>query len=272
MKSFANLVALPLILTALFFLYLAWAFDSDYAIWMTPFVVSAAVVYVFSPQINWWWFSKHPPELDEGQRRLLERFHGFYRRLTETDKKRFRERTAMFMLGTDWDPLAFPEDDMPADVQLGIAAQAVMIAFKKEEFLFHKFEKVIVYPFPFPTPEYPFNHASELYEADGCLLFSAEQVMLAYLQPAKWYNIAVHEYARAFAITYPDEAYPALDGPEVWDHLEKVSGIPRDRVEAVIGLTDVPVLAVAIHHFFAFPERFQELMPAEYAQLKQIFA
>jgi Mlc titration factor MtfA (ptsG expression regulator) len=272
MKSFANLIALPFILIALFFLYLAWSIDSDYALWMTPFVVGAAVIYVFSPQINWWWFSKHPPELDEGQRMLLERFNTFYRRLTEADKKRFRERTAMFILGTDWEPLAFSDEVLPADVQLGIAAQAVMIGFKKEDFLFHKFEKVIVYPFPFPTPEYPFNHASELYEADGCLIISAEQVMLAYLQPSKWYNVAVHEYARAFSITYPDEPYPALEGTEVWEKLEAVSGMPRDRVEAVIGLTDVPVLAVAIHHYFAFPDRFQELMPAEYAQFKQIFA
>jgi hypothetical protein len=136
MKSFANLIALPFILIALFFLYLAWSIDSDYALWMTPFVVGAAVIYVFSPQINWWWFSKHPPELDEGQRVLLERFNAFYRRLMEADKKRFRERTAMFILGTDWEPLAFSDEVLPADVQLGIAAQAVMIGFKKEDFLF----------------------------------------------------------------------------------------------------------------------------------------
>lgn len=272
MKSFANLVALPFVLAALLFLYLGWVVDSDYAIWMAPFVVVAAVIYVFSPQINWWWFSKHPPELDEGQRKLLERFHGFYRRLKEADKKRFRERTALFIMGTDWDAFAMPDESMPADVLLGIASQAVMVGFKKEEFLFHKFEKVIVYPFPFPTPEYPFNHASELYEADGCMILSAEQVMLAYLHPATWYNVAVHEYARTFVLTYPDEPYPALDGEDVWANLETVSGMPRDRVEAVIGLTDVPVLAVAIHHYFAFPEKFREVMPDEYAQLKTIFA
>ena len=271
MKSFANLVALPFILLALLFLYIAWSVDSDYAIWTVPFVVSTAVVYVMAPQINWWWFSKHPPELDSGQITLLERYHGFYRRLTDADKKRFRERTALLIMGADWDPFAMPEEAMPDDVKLSIAAQAAMITFKREELLFRKFEKVIVFPFPFPTPEYPFNHASELYEADGCLIFSAEQVMMAWLNPIKWYNVAVHEYARAFTITYPDEKYPALDGPKVWDTLETVSGMPRNNVEIVIGLTNVPILAVAIHHYFLFPDRFHDLMPQEYKQFKQIF-
>ncbi len=271
MKSFANLVALPFIALALVFLYLAWDVDSAYAPWMIPFVLGAALVYIFSPQINWWWFSKHPPELDEGQRRLLEGFHTFYRSLNHADRIRFRQRTALFIMGTDWDPFAMPDEVLPADVQLSIAAQAVMLTFRKEQFLFEKFEKVIVYPFPFPTPEYPFSHASELYEPDGCLIFSAEQLMLAWMQPRVWYNVAIHEYARAFALTYPNEAFPPLDTPDVWERLETVSGMPRDRVEAVIGLTDVPVLAVAIHHFFQFPEAFREQMPHEYTQFKTVF-
>lgn len=268
---FAKLIAAPFVILALLFLYLAWEVDSDYAPYMVPFLVLSALVFVLGPQINWWWYTRHPPVMDEKLTILLERFNGFYQNLPAADKKRFRDRIGLFQMGTDWTPVGFPEDTMSPDLQMALAAPAVMLGFRKPEVLFGKFEKVIVYPLPFPSPEYAFEHASELYVEDACLLFSSEQVMQAFIEPHRLYNVALHEYARVFVLCYPNEPYPAFEDDNVWEKLQTVSGMSRQFVENVIGLSDVEALPVAIHHFFIFRERFEAVFPGETANFRQIF-
>jgi len=270
-NMFANKLMLPFALIAALFLGLAWTVDEGYSIYFVPFLVIAALIFILSPQINWWWYSRHPLDLSPELRALLERGSGFYRRLPPSEQRRFRGRVTLFQMGTDWEPLAFPEESMPQDVQMAIATQAVTLTFGREEFLFDKFEKVIVFPRPFPTPEHPYDHASELHVSDGCLLFSAEQVMLAFVQPQNWFNVALHEYAKAFILKYPEAPWPDFSGDGVWEKLAAVSGMPREHVESVIGLAGVDALPVAIHHFIQFPDRFASVFSAEFQVLGKIF-
>lgn len=269
---FSNYLAAPFVFLAIFFLYLAWEVDRDYySFWLIPFVLIATLIYIFAPQINWWWYNRRPPKMESGLVKLLERFSGFYQRLSAPDKQKFRDRVMLFRMGTDWEPMAFEGEAVPADVQSVLAHQAVMLTFYRRVFLFEKFEKVIVYPLPFATPELPYDHASELYEPDGCLLFSAAQVMRAFTESTEWYNVGLHEYAKAFVLTYPDESYPVFTEADVWEKLQVASGMPRGHVESVIGIRGVEALPVAIHHYFVFPERFREIFSAEARALDGIF-
>lgn len=269
---FSNYIAAPFVFLSIFFLYMAWEHDSDYAVWLIPSALISTMIYVFAPQINWWWYNRRPPKLEPGLVRMLERFSGFYKRLSSADKQKFQNRIGLFRMGTDWSPMAFEGEEVPADVQFSLACQAVMLNFKRNNFLFEKFEKVIVYPKPFATPEHPYDHASELFEPDGCLLFSAEQVLKAYLEPSNWYNVGMHEYARAFVLSNPDAPFPAFAGDEVWEKLQQASGMPRGHVESVIGIRgSLEPLPVAIHHYFIFPDRFREVFAAEAAVFDGIF-
>ncbi|MFN0015466.1 MAG: zinc-dependent peptidase [Saprospiraceae bacterium] len=269
-QSFANLLAAPFVGGALFYLYLAWK-DSDHAPKIVPFVLIAALIWVFTPQINWWWYSRNPPALPDGLRALLERGSFFYHRLDAAGQKRFRDRTALFMMGTEWMPMGWPDEAVPPDIQLALSVQAVSLTLKRPKLLFDNFEKVIVYPLPFPSPEHDVVHASELYQQDGCLLFSAEQLMPAFLQPGTLYNIGLHEYAKAFVLTYPKEIYPDLSGENTWANLEAISNMPLTHIESVIGLPVTDPLPVAIHHYITFPERFRNLLPEAAHVLDGIF-
>ncbi len=268
---FSNKLLTPFALMAALFLALAVIVDDSYAIGFVPFMVISALIYIMAPQINWWWYSRHAPDISEELRAFLERSCGFYRRLKGEDRRRFRSRVFMFNMGVDWEPLAFPEDALPPDVQVAIAAQAVSLTFRREVFLFDQFEKVVVFPQPFPTPEHPYDHASEMHLTDGCLLFSAEQVMLSFVKPTQWYNVALHEYAKAFILKYPVEGWPGFDGENVWQKLEQVSGMSRAHVESVIGLAGVDALPAAIHHYIQFPERFAMAFPEENKVFANIF-
>ncbi len=268
---FANLLAAPFVVISLVFLYLAWQIDEEYAPWIIPFLLVTALIFILKPEINWWWYRRNPPHLHPGLQRLLERFCLPYQRLDPARQQLFRERVALFILTTDWTPMAFPEDELPQDIQVALAAQAVALTLHQEDFVFEPFEKVIVYPGPFPTQLHPIAHASELYKPDGCLIFSAEQVMMAFTEPDRWFNVGLYEYARAFVDMHPTETWPDWSEEEHWNLLEQTSGMPRSHIESIIGLPDADILGVTIHHYFQFRTRFLEVLPEEAAVLGQIF-
>ncbi|MCC7244483.1 MAG: zinc-dependent peptidase, partial [Saprospiraceae bacterium] len=199
----SNLLMIPPVIVAMISLYYAWTTDGQYSWILVPCLVVIAIIYVLSPQINWWWYTRKPPVLPAKFVAMLERSSAFYRNLSESDREKFRYRLALFKFGTDWEGKFFPDETVPPDVSLILSAQATILNFGQEKFLFDRFEKVLVFPRPFPSPEHPYEHASELYEADGCLLFSAEQVLRAFVEPRQWYNVALHEYARVFIRTHP---------------------------------------------------------------------
>ena len=265
----ARLVSLPFVVGALYFLYLTWERSESYALYIIPFVVMSSVLYVFSPQINWWWYSRNPPELDGPIRQLFLKRYTFYQKLSVENKKRFRERVALFIMGTDFMPMIV--DTVPEDVKAIVAANAVQMTFGQETFLFSKFEKIVIYPKPFISPQYQrMLHASEIFEEDGVALFSAEQLLKSFIQPTKFYNIGLHEYAKMFVASYPDLDYPTLEA-DIWKKLEAISGFSQQFVTKFINLEVLPAQPVSIAHYFVFPERFKELLPEVYASYEKIF-
>ena len=95
--------------------------------------------------------------------------------------------------------------------------------------------------------------------------------MQAFTAPAEWYSVALHEYAKVFVLTYPDEPYPAFAAADIWEKLQAASGMPRSHVESVVGIRDVEALPVAIHHYFMFPGQFKEMFAEEAKVLDGIF-
>ncbi len=96
--------------------------------------------------------------------------------------------------------------------------------------------------------------------------------MLAFVKPYQWYNVALHEYAKAFILKYPSEAWPDVSNESAWDALQQISGMPRGYVESVIGIKEAEALPVAIHHYFVFPERFAQALPEVAKVFSGIFA
>jgi Mlc titration factor MtfA (ptsG expression regulator) len=267
-----NKIAFPFAMLALLFLYLAWKVDESYSMWIIPFLVIIAILYISAPHINWWWWQKYPPDLEPHFAEFLEKNHGFYRSLNAEQKKKFGTRVFLQRKAIDFTAVAFPEDNVPDDVQLAIAAQAARFTMNKELFLFDKFEKIVVYPRAFLSPEYPFNHSSELYQMDGCLIFSADEVMHGFMQEGKLYNVVLHEYAKAYQLNFANSPLPTFeDTAETWEKLEKISKMTRKDIESTIGIAGVESLPVAVHHYFVFREKFGEVFAMEKKELDAIF-
>ena len=96
-------IGIPFGLLAILFFTLPYlVHDSDWAKWgIAPFLI-LAVAYVMAPQINWWWYKRNPPPLDIKIQRFIDDYFSFYQKLSPELKQRFRERTALYLLGNEF--------------------------------------------------------------------------------------------------------------------------------------------------------------------------
>ena len=117
---FSRLLLVPLVILTLAGLYLSWEISSDYSWTIIVGVVLIALVHVFSPQINWWWYTRYPKDLDGPIIQFLERFDLYYQQLAPMARIRFRQRMALFMMGNEYMPQGW--ESVPADVEAIIAA------------------------------------------------------------------------------------------------------------------------------------------------------
>ena len=285
MKSQPFQVAItPFGILALIFFYLTMKADGE-GIWtllLVAAVVIAAVIYVMSPQINWWWWQRSPPPLDERSANVLADYCAFYRPLSPELKQRFRNRVALFLLGNEFMRPVHPNEmdadalrmRVPEDLKVAVAAAAVQVSFGKPTFSTTKFEHIILYPHPFPSPQFAAVHTCELYEPDGVVMLDADTLMAGFNQPHQIFSIGVYEMARIFRMEKMKET-PSVSTPNfdavTLETLEKVSGMTRKQIAAVVGLDDLDDFAVAVYHFFTFPKGFQSLLPDLYQLFVNIF-
>jgi Mlc titration factor MtfA (ptsG expression regulator) len=264
-----RILSLPLVVIALVFLYLTWEVDEGYSLYIIPPVVLLGFLYTLSPQINWWWYKRHPPELDAQVRQLFNSQFPYYQALPVEEKKRFRQRVALYMIAHEFTPQAM--EKVPEDIKAIIGACAVQVTFGMDDFLLSKFERIIIYPHPFPSPQYPDRlHTSEIFEEDGVVIFSAEHLTRGFLQPKQYYNSGLHEYAKVFRACYPDLPWPEFDAA-IWDDLERISGFKKDAIFKWINLDDIEPFEVSVAHFFVFPQQFRDVLPEIYSKYVEIF-
>ena len=269
-------IALPLVILTALILYLAYSKDDELAKWAALPFAALAATWVLNPQIDWLWYKRNPPALDAHIERIIDDYFSFYKKLAPDLKKRFRDRLAMFMLGNEFIRPPRPDETgdrlpMPEDIKAAVAALAVQVNFGKEKFLTSKFENIVVYPHPFPSPQFEAFHTTEIYEPDGVLLFSAEQLMSGFNNPQQFFSIGLYEYARVFKILNPSVSYPNFDETDIWASFEKISGMKKDFIESIIGLPNADVFGVATHHFLTFGGRFLIVLPDVYQLLSNIF-
>ncbi len=252
----------PLIAGALVFLYLAWDVDEGYAYYIIPFVIGLAVVYILSPQIDWWWYQRYPPELPVRLRQFINQRFTYYQRLPVAEKERFRRRMALYMFAREFLPMGM--EQFPVDVKGMIAATAVQLTLSREDYLLSPFERIVLYRHPFPSPQYPERwHASEVYVPDGVLMFSAEQLVPSFLEPTRYFPLALYEYARVVHSVDGGRGWPAW-GTADWPVLEQVGGYAREDVANWIGLPEPDVTAVSVVVYYIRPARFRAAYPSAY--------
>ncbi|MBL7816447.1 MAG: hypothetical protein JNL70_15615 [Saprospiraceae bacterium] len=252
--------------------------DGHWAMWAAPAIIVLAGAYVLSPQINWWWYQRNPPPLSNGATKLLEEHFVYYKKLSPDLKKRFQERVALFMLGNEFIRPVRPDDSeaqqlrntVPEDLKATVATFAAQVSFGQAAILVSQFEHFILYPHPFPTPQYPHLHTSEIYEEDGVVLFAADPLMVGLNNPQLFFSIGLYEFSRIFKKITPSVSQPTLTDND-WLVLEKISGMTKETISGVVGLYELDDFGILGHHFFTFSELFKTHLPDLYQILSNTF-
>lgn len=266
---FASRLTVLFASTLILGVYLTYQVSNSWFFLIIIGIVLTVSTYVLSPQLNWWWWQRSPPDLPIAMAQMLEKQQPFYQQLSEAEKREFRRRVFLFMEGSNFMPQVM--DELPMDGKVMIAAAPVTMTFRKKEFLFPSFENVIVYPHPFPSPQYPDSfHCSEVYEPDGVVMFCMEHVIRGLVDPTQYLNPSWYEYVKVFQLAYP--AYDYGDWSSVsWTDLQEISGFSQEALHKWFGLPELDIKAMGLSFFFLFPMSFRQHLPGLFAKLDEVF-
>jgi hypothetical protein len=265
----SRVVAAPFILAGIILLWFTLQ-DQQYGVYLVIPAVFLTSIYVLHPQIDWWWYRRNPPDLDEGGRNLLQRFFPFYQNLPEEKRLAFRQRVALIQLATDFSAQA--EQDPPDDAKIAFAANQAQLTFGLPHYLIPGYEKVIFYPSAFPSPQYPEHfHLSETFteETSNGYILSLQYMLAAFMHPSQYYNITMHELAQALLQSNPDWPWP-LAGEEIWPKLEQISGFPSEKIKSTVNRPDLEPQAAMVSQFMVFPDRFRAVLPEAFTHLNHL--
>jgi hypothetical protein len=268
----SRLVIVVMLLCMGVFFYLAWEKDASWAVYAIPFFVVAAGAFSLAPQIDWWWYARNPPDVDETIRNIFAAELPFYKTLEAGEQLKFRQRTALTMLSTEYIVPSQDEDRrVPEDLKALLAAHAVMVTWQKEKFLLDQYEKVVVYARSFPSPTYPaLFHAAETHEEDGVILLSTERMLQAMMEPKTVFNATLYEFAKVFRLQYklPNLALPN----DIWQTIEKIGGLNQATIEEHLGLPQPLPEAILMSYAILFPQQFESVAPKLFDDVKSSLA
>ena len=101
--SLSKILALPFAVT--FALVLYWTFEKNdvmLSYWMIPPFICIAIIYIFHPQIDFWWHKRNPPPIDRSIIDWLETYSPYYKKLEVPVKIKFLKRLSIYLHGRDF--------------------------------------------------------------------------------------------------------------------------------------------------------------------------
>ncbi|MGB0985487.1 MAG: zinc-dependent peptidase [Saprospiraceae bacterium] len=226
------------------------------------------IMYIFRPQLEWWWYTRNPQRVAKPMRSVLLKFFPYYNNLSEENKILFEQRMFMFMLSKSYQKKVI--ETIPEDLKGLIAANAIMLTFGLEKYLSPKFENIIFYPNKFPSPAIKEFHACESFEDGdfGGMIFAIDHIMLA-MRSEGQYNVVLHELAN---VLWKEEGWSEKDfleiaTPQNLQKLANIRGFKLAQVRTLLGKPSINFYAVLIEHFFAEPQNFQAIFPNLYKNI-----
>lgn len=213
-----------------------------YRVTMIAMVVFGATIYILSNQIDWWFFKKIPPKIDDLFKSKWLFMDPFYQSLNKEESALFEHRMALYIEAKEWIPKQF--EIVPSEIQHIIAYYAVITSWESGKYLYEPYDRIVVYAHAFVTPEIPntFHHV-EKYQEDGVLLFTADSLQPVLQKIKPFFNPALYIF---LTIDAPKESN-AFN----WDTFLQKTGISKNNVEEIIG-KEVTIDYNALENFMYF--------------------
>lgn len=268
MRVGIGLLMLPFVVGMVLVYVLAGTTEAK-AYGIAALMLPLALIYIFKPQIEWWYYSRYPRGVDKGLRMYLERLFPYYQRLGVAERVRFEQRMFMYQLSKSYE--ARELKTIPDDFKGFIAANAVMLSFGLEDYLSPKFENIIFNPGPFVSPAIAVPHVCESFEDGefGGMLFAFDAIRLDVFGDRSQYNVVLHELANVLwkQLGWSEKDFLGYATPENIGRLAQARGLSLVEIRALLGKPSLNFFAVLVEHFFMVPVALREQLPALYAEL-----
>lgn len=230
------------------------------------------LIYLFSPQINYWWLKRNPVQLDDSIIKMLKATNPLYNTLDEKNKEDFHNKLMLHVEGREFLGKGMEEDNrsVPYDIKHMICQVPVTMAKNRKDRPFKNFERVVLYKHPFPSPRFKFLHTAETEVEDGVIILSLEHVERALFKKDAFYNVAWYAYAEAFIKARPSESYPDIPN-DIWHRIDEISPLDQKQITATLGYKSIDPLPVLISLYFNYRERFRKVLPDMSTTFDRIF-
>lgn len=261
--KFSRILSGPFVIGLLVMAYLVYKNPlSNLLGWALVPLIGLALIYMFQPQIDYWWMSRNPVELDLPIKNMLTSTNPRYQQMKAGEREEFEKRLVLFSEGREFFGKTMEADNssVPIDIKNMICQIPVMMTLGRDKVGFKNWERVVLYKHPFGTPINKFLHTMETHGEDGVVILSLEHVDKALLQKGHHYDVAWHAYSEAFIKDHPKEAYPDLPG-DVWKSIERISPQNQQVILGTLGFPSIDPMPVLINLYFNYPDAFAKELP-----------
>jgi len=222
-----------------------------------------------------------PRNINESQKRILERDFDFYKQLDVKQQKYFRYRVAKFISSVEFigkEGLVIDDEK-----EVLIAATAIMLTFGYRNYHINLVDKVLIYPSTFYSTLDENFHKGHFNPGYRAILMSWEDFLHGYEIGDDNLNLGIHEFVHALHLSYLssrgdnglsshlfmsslDELKEYIDAKVHYKEKMKNS----DYFRSYAFENDFEFIAVIIETFIETPNEFRSKFPEIYKYVKQM--
>jgi MtfA peptidase len=228
-------------------------------------------------QFGEWWNTKlYFTTIDPLYRKFLEENFHYYQNLDDADKITFVRRVQKFIKLKEFEGREglFVTEEM----EVLVAASAVLITFGHPQIYFKHFDRIILYPDVYYSRITEKYHQGEVNSA-GIIVLSYKNLLEGYMNATDGRNLGLHEMAHALKITdtMVSEEYDFLDRTAfhqfIWHARHEMNFIAsggESLFRKYAATNDHEFFAVAVENFFERPKEFYDFHPHLYGTLAKL--
>jgi hypothetical protein len=207
-------------------------------------LIILVLAYVFQFQIDQLVIRGVPQQLDQEMKQMLLKTTPQFAAMPAMNRQMVEDRMKRWVIKKEF--INKNEQDAPEDVKYILAWYAILLTMHQEAYLYEGIDRVAFYHHPFLSPHYPDDvHLTEVELEDGTIIIAVPHLIRGHMEKGI-YNLALHTMAEAFGKCYLKEQ--PIWPEDIWSQLEAISTIPRERIEAYLGLPLLDPWPVAVHH------------------------
>jgi hypothetical protein len=245
-----RIMVLALLATAVSGYLIFFKDRDDFVFLFSISLVVLTVSYVFQYQIDQLMIRGVAQRIPVAMRAMLMNTAPHFQQLTVQQKLMMEDRMARWIMKKEF--ISQNKQDAPEDVKFILAYYAILLTLHQKEYLYDNLDRIVFYHHPFLTPAHEDDvHIYEIELKDGTIIISVPHLLKGHLEKG-YYNIALHSMADAFRKLYLKNEIQWPD--DIWEILEDISAISKQKIEDYIGLPIDEPWPVAVHHQFTYSQ------------------